>query len=298
VRPPSPAQVRGYNQNQQRRDLAHDPAERDNPDSLGAAVVQPTFTVCIVVRDRAVLLVNAVRSVLANTFEDFELVVVDDGSQTPVTTVLAEAKLAGDRRVRVVTQPPTGIAEARNLGLRTATGRYLTVLDSDDELTPDALAQLHRLLAATGGNWVYADYTEVSRGSDRLIRLPEYASARRMLVGVLTRPRLPFKHSGTTIDRHLLNRIGGYDESFRLFEDIELMLRALNSGVHPCHVAHPIVRFYRHDGNATRGRLAGLVFWFRLIEMYRPVRWPGVALAIKTLRTLSEMGKWLVTIGR
>ncbi|GIJ06940.1 glycosyltransferase family 2 protein [Micromonospora andamanensis] len=261
-------------------------------------MVQPTFTVCIVVRDRAVLLVNAVRSVLANTFEDFELVVVDDGSRTPVTTVLAEAKVAGDHRVRVVTQPPTGIAEARNLGLRTATGRYLTVLDSDDELTPDALAQLHRLLAETGGSWVYADYTEVSRGSGRLIRLPEYASARRMLIGVLTRPRLPFKHSGTTIDRRLLDRIGVYDESFRLFEDIELMLRALQSGVHPCHLAHPIVRFHRHDGNVTRGRLAGLVFWFRLIEMYRPVRWPGVGLAIKALRTLSETGKWLVTLGR
>ncbi|MFV2113638.1 glycosyltransferase family 2 protein [Micromonospora sp. LOL_025] len=267
-------------------------------DAPTTPLVRPTFSVCIVVRDRPALLVNAVRSVLANTFGDFEVVIVDDGSRIPVAQVIAEACLSADRRVRVVTQPPTGIAEARNRGLRSVMGRYVTVLDSDDELTADALARLYDLLSSTGGSWVYADYTEIRRGTSRCIRLPEYASAGRMSLGVLTRPRLPFKHSGTTIDRTVLDRIGGYDESFRLFEDVELMLRALRAGVHPCHLAHPIVLFHRHDGNVTRGRLGGLVFWFRLIDMYRPFKWPGVATAIKALRTLSETGKWLVTLGR
>ncbi|MEH1165415.1 glycosyltransferase [Micromonospora sp. CPCC 205539] len=264
-------------------------------DAVTTPLVRPTFSVCIVVRDRATLLVNAVRSVLDNTFRDFELVIVDDGSQVPVGRVIEEARLTADRRVRVLSQPPTGIAEARNRGLRAAVGRYVTVLDSDDELTPDALARLHELLTTTGRSWVYADYIEITRGATRPIRLPEYASADRMLLGVLTRPRLPFKHSGTTIDRHVLDTIGVYDESFRLFEDVELMLRALRSGVHPCHLDHPIVRFQRHDGNVTRGRLGGLVFWFRLIDMYQPSRVPGVGLGIKALRTLSETGKWFVT---
>ncbi|MCF0091589.1 glycosyltransferase [Micromonospora sp. MH99] len=270
-------------------------ADRTEVDAATTPVVRPTFTVCIVVRDRAALLVNAVRSVLANTYQDFELVIVDDGSQVPVRQVIDEAGFTTDRRIRVVSQPPTGIAEARNRGLRAALGRYLTVLDSDDELTEDALARLHHLLTTTGRSWVYADYTEITQGVDRPIRLPEYASADRMLLGVLIRPRLPFKHSGTTIDRQVLDRIGGYDETFRLFEDIELVLRALRSGVHPCHLDHPIVRFQRHDGNVTRGRLGGLVFWFRLIDMYRPWRFPGVGLSMKALRALSETGKWLVT---
>lgn len=279
-------------------DRPSEPTESVAGDEATMPLVRPTFSVCIVVRDRPALLVEAVRSVLANTFEDFEVVIVDDGSRIPAAQVIADAHLSADRRVRVLAQPPTGIAEARNRGLRSAMGKYVTVLDSDDQLTVDALARLHHLLANTGGSWVYADYMEVRRGTSRCIRLPEYASARRMLFGVLTRPRLPFKHSGTTIDRTLLDRIGGYDESFRLFEDVELMLRALKAGVHPCHLAHPIVLFQRHDGNVTRGRLGGLVFWFRLIDMYRPLRWPGVATAIKALRTLSETGKWLVTLSR
>lgn len=291
-----PAPVRGDHHHPPRQGgPVVEPTDRVETDAPTTPVVRPTFTVCIVVRDRATLLVNAVRSVLANTYQDFELVIVDDGSQIPVGRVIAEAGLATDRRIRVVSQPPTGIAEARNRGLRAAVGRYLTVLDSDDELTEDALARLHQLLTTTGRRWAYADYTEINQGTHRAIRLPEYASAERMLLGVLTRPRLPFKHSGTTIDRQVLHTIGGYDETFRLFEDIELVLRALRSGVQPCHLDHPIVRFQRHDGNVTRGRLGGLVFWFRLIDMYRPWRVPGVGLGMKALRTLSETGKWVVT---
>ncbi|GGR72188.1 hypothetical protein GCM10010169_15150 [Micromonospora fulviviridis] len=271
---------------------------RHLPQPAEAPRVVPTFSVCIVVRDRAVLLVNAVRSVLANSFPDFEVVVVDDGSRVPVTRVLDEAMLSADGRVRVFTQPPSGIAQARNVALRMATGRYVTVLDSDDELSADALARLHHLLASTGAHWVYTDYREVSGARARTIRLPEYPTPRRMLLGVLTRPRLPFKHSGTTIDRRVLDRIGGYDESFRLFEDIELVLRALRAGVHPRRLAHPVVLFRRHDGNVTRGRMGGLGFWFRLVDMYRPSAVPGAGLGIKALRALSEAGKWLVTLGR
>lgn len=274
------------------------PEGRSLPDVAPRPRVVPTFSVCIVVRDRSILLVNAVRSVLASDFPDFELIVVDDGSQVPVTRVMDDAMLSSDGRVRVLTQPPSGIAQARNAALRASTGRYITVLDSDDELSVDALARLHHLLTATGASWVYTDYREVSGGRTRVIRLPEYASSRGMLLGVLTRPRLPFKHSGTTIDRRVLDRIGCYDESFRLFEDVELVLRALRAGVRPYRLTHPVVVFRRHDGNVTRGRMGGLVFWFRLVDMYRPSRWPGVGLGIKAMRALSEAGKWLVTLRR
>ncbi|MEV4410922.1 glycosyltransferase [Catellatospora sp. NPDC049609] len=269
------------------------------PQTAPTRPVTPTFSVCIVVRDRPVLLVKAVESVLANHFTDFEVMIVDDGSQIPVTEVLSKAGVLYDGRIRVIRQPPTGIAPARNAGLRAAAGRYITVLDSDDELSPDALMKLERLIASTGTNWIYADYEELySNGSRKRIRLPEYRSSQGMLMGVLTRPRLPFKHSGTTVERALLERIGHYDESLRIFEDIELMLRALRSGVRPQHLAHPIISFRRHDGNVTRGRLDGLGIWFSLIETYRPRRRPGLGLMIKGLRAMSEIGKWLVSIGR
>lgn len=260
----------------------------------------PMFSVCIVVRDRPEFLINAVRSVLANSYRDFEIVIVDDGSALSVAEVIGETEFAMDRRLKVVIQPPLGIAQARNVALRVSAGRYITVLDSDDELSPDALHRIHQLLRSTGCDWVYADYREATGRHSKIIRLPEYATPGGMLLGTMLRPRVPFKHSGTTVNRQLLVGIGGYDERFSIYEDVELTLRALCVGIQPRHLRHPIVLFRRHDGNVTsRRRLPALAYWFRLIDMYKPrTWWLFFGLPIKLVRVISEVGKWLVALGR
>lgn len=257
--------------------------------------VVPAFSVCIAVRDRPLLLVKSIRSVLASSFEDFEIVVVDDGSTVPVQEGLAAAGLLAHQRIRLVRQKPSGIAAARNIALKVARGRFITVLDSDDELAEEGLSRLQEFLTGTGASWIYTDYQEVVGGSSKTIRLPSYKTPRQMLWSVMTRPRLPFKHSGMTIDRDLLLKLGGYDEQMPIKVDIELILRALSNGIHPIHLAYPIVRFHRHGENVSRRRIAGLSAWSKLIKKYSQPRIPGVALIIIAFRTLSELGKWFVS---
>ncbi|MGC5330510.1 glycosyltransferase [Micromonospora sp. DT62] len=261
--------------------------------------VAPTISVCIAVRDRPALLVKSIRSVLASSFDDFEVVVVDDGSRVPTQDCLAEAGLLADERIRLVRQKPSGISAARNTALKIARGRWITVLDSDDELTEDGLARIRDFLATTGASWIYTDYEEIVGDVARPIRLPSYATPRRMLWSVMTRPRLPFKHSGMSIDRELLAKLGGYDDQIPIKVDVELVLRALATGIRLEHLAHPVVRFHRHGGSISRQRFAGLTVWFQLIDEYRRPRVPGVALGVKTVRAASEIGKWLVaSLGR
>ncbi|MEU5720704.1 glycosyltransferase [Micromonospora sp. NPDC047738] len=268
--------------------IAADAASPANP-------APPSISVCIAVRNRPALLVKSVRSILDNGFDDFEVVIVDDGSAVPVQEGLAEAGLLADDRIRLVRQPPSGISAARNTALKVARGRYITVLDSDDELAPDGLHRIHEFLSRTGAQWIYTDYEELVGTAGRIIRLPAYPSARRMLWSVLTRPRLPFKHSGMSIDRELLVRLGGYDENTPIKVDVELVLRALASDVRLVHLAYPVVRFHRHGDNISRKRLAGLSVWHRLITTYTRPRIPGLALAVVALRGVSEVGKALVT---
>ncbi|HMZ01739.1 MAG TPA: glycosyltransferase family 2 protein [Burkholderiaceae bacterium] len=94
------------------------------------SIVLPTY-------NRADVLGRAVASVLAQTFTNWELIVVDDGS-----TDATHGWLAGltDRRIRVVRQANGGVSRARNTGLRLARGAYITFLDSDDEWLPHYLA--------------------------------------------------------------------------------------------------------------------------------------------------------------
>ena len=80
-------------------------------------------------------------SVLGQTYTDLEIVAVDDGSADDTLTVL-HAYAERDDRVRVFTQPNSGVSGARNRGLDNATGEYVFFLDGDDWLAPDALEQL------------------------------------------------------------------------------------------------------------------------------------------------------------
>ena len=80
-------------------------------------------------------------SVLAQTFEDFEAILIDDGSRDQTLAIAREIE-AQDARVRVLAQKNSGVASARNLGLDHARGEWIAFVDSDDLLPPDALETL------------------------------------------------------------------------------------------------------------------------------------------------------------
>jgi glycosyltransferase involved in cell wall biosynthesis len=95
--------------------------------------VMPLFSVILITRDRRALLREAVGSVLAQTMPDFECVVVDDGSVEP-------PELPADPRIRINRRERSGgVSAARNAGLRSARGRYVTFMDDDDLMTDDRL---------------------------------------------------------------------------------------------------------------------------------------------------------------
>ena len=105
----------------------------------------------IPVRDRADVIGRATAGVLAQTFGDVEVVVVDDGS---VDDSVAAARSVSDGRVRIVRQESAGTAAAITSGLGRAGGEWCLVLDPDDEVAPGWLARLGRLIDATGADLV------------------------------------------------------------------------------------------------------------------------------------------------
>ncbi len=107
---------------------------------------KPKVTVFIPVHNRERYICVAVNSILAQTFEDFELVVVDDGSTDRTVAVLESYS---DPRLRVARNPRNlGIPATRNHGLELARGEYIALLDSDDHAYPERLAHQVRFLDA------------------------------------------------------------------------------------------------------------------------------------------------------
>src|SRR5271166_5416911 len=112
--------------------------------SLGDMPATPFFSVVIPVYNRADVLENALRSVLAQTCQDFEIVVIDDGSTDDPASVVDRL---GDTRIRLIRQDNRGGGAARNRGMDEARGKFVALLDSDDTFLPRHLEMLKPLLA-------------------------------------------------------------------------------------------------------------------------------------------------------
>jgi glycosyltransferase involved in cell wall biosynthesis len=109
-----------------------------------------TFSIVIPVYNRATLICRAVASCLKQRHPAFEVVVVDDGSTDATVEVVSNIK---DARLRLVVQPTNrGVCAARNLGADSARGEWIVWLDSDDELTADALESMEGEIGRAGGD--------------------------------------------------------------------------------------------------------------------------------------------------
>src|SRR3990172_11049494 len=105
--------------------------------------MHPSFSIIIPTFQRNHLLKRAVESVLAQNFEDFELIIVDDGSSDNTRQAVKSYR---DSRIQYVSREHGGISAARNTGLSVSRGKWVTFLDDDDEALPDWLLTFHKLV--------------------------------------------------------------------------------------------------------------------------------------------------------
>lgn len=117
---------------------------------------------------------DAIRSVIAQTWKDFELIVIDDGS-TDNSQFAARLAIGQDPRVRLISQPNKGLGAARNHGLEMARGSYIYFLDSDDLLTPEALKVCMDQIIGPGLDFVTFSGKTFSDFPDLQAKFPQYS---------------------------------------------------------------------------------------------------------------------------
>lgn len=186
-----------------------------------AAKRAPTFSVIMPTYNRAHLVMNAVNSVLEQTFTDFEFIIVDDGS-TDGTHELLDA--IEDPRVRVVSNTRTkGAPGARNTGIFMAAADWICAIDSDDLWDKDFLAHL-----ATGVLQAH-DEVGIVYGSTSWVDDGRVSRVKEASVGGFTFPRMLhdqfFYHTASAVRTSLLRELDGYDETLGDCEDTDVQLR-------------------------------------------------------------------------
>ncbi len=207
----------------------------------------PRVSVVMPAYNAAAYLPEAVRSILEQTFTDFELIVVDDGSTDDGPKILASFD---DARLRVVRQENAGVAAALNAGLAEANGEYIARMDADDIAAPHRLAVqvafLNRWpkIAAVSCELVFIDGD--GNALEYGIRRPcsPLAIRRATLLGA------PIVHAALLARASFFERYGGYRVEMKHVEDYDLWVRAMNDAR---FAALPFEMYHcrRHGGSVS-----------------------------------------------
>ena len=209
----------------------------------------PFFSIIIPTFNRANLLREALASVAAQSFYDFETIVVDDGSNEDIESVTRASGLP----VRYFRQPNSGPGAARNLGLQHAHGEYITFLDSDDVLLPWTLTTFAEVIRDNGRPaWVMGNAVEFHSPEElREVRCtsPRYEQYKDYLASAAVDAWIP--GCGVAVQRAAIEAVGGFTGRWINAEDSDLWIR-LGEVPGFVHLRAPCTLAYRtHSASAV-----------------------------------------------
>jgi glycosyltransferase involved in cell wall biosynthesis len=208
-------------------------------------------------QDAAATLARAIASIRAQTFPDWELLVVDDGSADGSVELLG-ALARVEPRLRVLRRPREGLVSALNAGLAATRGELIARMDADDEALPDRLAQQVAWLDGPAGRAFGLVSCLVEHAGDAAAQAG-YARHVAWLNGLLTPEAMalrrfvdaPVAHPSVLFRRELVARHGGY-RAGDFPEDHELWLRWMDAGVAFGKVRRVLLRWHDPPGRLSR----------------------------------------------
>ncbi len=182
----------------------------------------PIISVIIPVYNGEKTIKNTIESVLKQTFTDFELIIINDGSQDSTLAVIDNIQ---DSRKKVFSYPNAGVSESRNRGLEQSTGEYIAFLDADDLWTPDKLEAQFKALQENPNAAVAYSWSDWIDESGQFLRAGGHITVNgKAYPNLLLRD---FVESGSNplIRRQALTEVGSFDPSVTPAEDWDMWLR-------------------------------------------------------------------------
>lgn len=236
----------------------------------------PSISVVLPVHNRETLVGRAIDSVLAQTFQDFELIIVDDASTDGTPRALE--RYQDDPRVRLFrNEQNLGAGGTRNRGISEAKGEYIAFQDSDDRWLPEKLARQFETLTANGdADACYCGAFYFAKEQCYYIPIQDSASiqyqnmSEKLLWGNPTTPQT------LLIRKSLIESVGGFDETLKINEDWDLAMR-LAQHTSFAFLDEPLVIIYRTPSSVSSNQIKDAHFRNMFLEKYHAIfsRSPG-----------------------
>ena len=240
----------------------------------------PLVSVILPTYNRARLLGRAVKSVLNQTFEDFELIIVDDGSTDDTESVI---RSFDDERIKYIRHPMRrGVSAARNTGIKASRGRYIAFQDSDDEWLPKKLEKQVDVFenARPDVGVVYTGMWRIRR--DKSIKYYPAKEVERKeghIHDLLISRSLDIATATAMVRRCCFDKVGVFDENLLAFEDYDLWLR-ISKYYRFKYIDEPLIRAFLQEDSITLNADASVTAMEHIISKY----WEDFAKYPKALR--------------
>ncbi len=203
--------------------------------SPAVSVIIATFN------ERPSVVRTALCSILRQTYADFELLVMDDSTDT--STVEAIDALAGDDRVTVVRREKRmGKSRARNIGLEMARGRYIAIMDGDDESLPERLSVQVAFLDAHKDVYMVGGQMNIVNDAGDVVSSRHYPLS-DIALRFYSVFRNPIAQPAMMLRRELVDAGLRYNETLDLCEDLDLILRVMNDAYRIGNVSETVLNY-------------------------------------------------------
>lgn len=238
----------------------------------------PKTSVIITTYNCASFLPMAIDSVLNQTFQNFELIIVDDGSTDNTKEIVSKYKQSSDGRIKYLYQKNKGPSSARNTGLKAATGEYITFLDSDDYWDITFFEKGLKMLEDGKYDIVVSDNyrTELRKGeiiSKTVVKRSDLLEKNHNLFFEFLKKDLIGGPSRTISKKKIFDEIGGYDEALWLHQEWDLWIRFFKTPRKIGLLREPLYYYHvRNDGsNITRRFSAskGIIEIYKIYQRFK-----------------------------
>lgn len=202
----------------------------------------PFFSVIIPTYNRAAQIIDAIDSVLNQTYADFELIIVDDGSEDSTAEIVLAIK---DPRTKYFLINNSGVSAARNYGADKASGQYLIFLDSDDLFFSNCLNSNYKTIVQNDyPEFIFSDVEAYKKNRNKEIISARDPYKDGKSIGV-------YLTGAYAIKRDFFLRIGGFDSNLKFGENAELKIRIeQNSFTFACTDRVAVIYNYSADGGS------------------------------------------------
>lgn len=242
----------------------------------------PHVSIVIPTYNHARFVGDAIECALAQQYDDFEVIVVDDGSTDETAAVLS----AYEDRIVHIHQQNAGLSAARNHGLAVARGELILFLDADDLIPSGKLAaQAHHLQTHPELGLTYSAWQHVAADGQRAVREVHPRREGSVLRALLLREFVPAVGS-VLVRRRCIEEVGPFDQSLRAAEDVDLWTRIAQAG-YRFGYQDEILFYYRDvPGSMSRNLANQLHYELRRIDKFFAM--PSLQAGVAAMRGLAE----------